>query len=457
MLTLEKIVNYAKQTGYIYQGSELYGGLSNTWDYGPLGSLLKQNIKASWLKRFVLANPYNVLLDSSILMNKEVWEASGHLSGFSDPLTECKNCHLRYRADELIKQTGKNDVNPDLLSITELYEYLINNKVTCPNCGKLEWTEIKQFNLMFKTMQGATENEANTVYLRPETAQGIFINFKNILRTSRKKIPFGVCQIGKAFRNEITPGNFIFRTREFEQMELEFFCKPGTEFEWFSYWLEQMNLYLYDLGIKKENLDYHEHSQKELSHYSNKTIDILYKFPWGFDELWGIASRTNYDLKAHQEKSGVSLLYLDQETNDKYIPYVVEPSLGVERLVLAILANGLTEEVLADGSIREVLKIHPFLAPYKVAILPLIKNKHQEKALEVFNLVAKQHVATYDETQTIGRRYRRQDQIGTPFCITVDDQTITDNTVTVRMRDSMAQIRIKIAELVSYFNDNIKF
>ncbi|NLN50702.1 MAG: glycine--tRNA ligase [Acholeplasmataceae bacterium] len=455
-MTLEKIVNYAKLTGYIYQGSEIYGGLSNTWDYGPLGSLLKQNLKDAWLKRFVTESPYNVLLDSSILLNKTVWDASGHLSGFSDPLTECRNCHTRHRADHLIASYDKT-LNVDELSKEELYQILTTKKIKCPVCGQSDWTEIRQFNLMFKTNQGPVESDLNTVYLRPETAQGIFINFKNILRTTRKKIPFGVCQIGKAFRNEITPGNFIFRTREFEQMELEFFCQPTTELKWFDYWLEEMKSFLFDLGITEQNIDYHQHSEKELSHYSNKTIDILYRFPWGFDELWGIASRTDYDLKAHQEKSGQALDYLDPETNQNYIPYVVEPSLGVERLLLAVLLEGYREEKLSDGKTRTLLKIHPFLAPYKVAVLPLIRNKHQEKSEEVFKQLAKHFPTVYDETQTIGRRYRRQDQIGTPFAVTIDDETLINNTVTVRERDSMAQVRLEIEPAIEYIKARIKF
>lgn len=455
-MTLEKIVNYAKLTGYIYQGSEIYGGLANTWDYGPLGSLLKKNIKDAWIKRFVTESEYNVLIDSSILLNKKVWEASGHLSGFSDPLTECRNCHNRFRADHLITNFDKN-VNPDNFTNEELYEYIVKNEVKCSNCGKLDWTKVRQFNLMFKTHQGPLEDASNEIFLRPETAQGIFINFKNILRTTRKRIPFGVCQIGKAFRNEITPGNYIFRTREFEQMEQQFFCEPGTEMQWFDFWLKEMKNFLFDLGIKKENISLHEHSKEELSHYSNKTIDVLYKYPWGFDELWGIASRTDFDLKAHQEASGINLDYVDPVTNNKYIPYVVEPSLGVERLLLAILFASYTEETLKDGTERIILKIHPFLAPYKLAILPLIKRKHQEKAEEIFKELSKDFNVSFDNTQTIGRRYRRQDQIGTPYCLTVDDETLENNTVTIRERDSMEQKRIKINEVKDYLTEKIRF
>jgi len=450
-MTLEQLFNYSKQTGYIYQGSEIYGGLSNTWDYGPLGSLLKQNLKQAFIKRFVTQTPYNVLLDSSILLNKEVWVASGHLKGFSDPLTECLNCHTRHRADHLI------DENADGWDHDKMYQYLIDHHIKCPSCGEVKWTEIRQFNLMFKTNQGVIDDESNTVYLRPETAQGIFINFKNILRTTRRKIPFGVAQIGKSFRNEITPGNFIFRTREFEQMELEFFCKPGSEIKWFDYWYQEMVSFLLDLGIQKENISFHEHDKDELSHYSNKTIDILYKYPWGFDELWGIASRTNFDLDAHQTHSGENFEYLDPETNERYIPYVVEPSLGVERLLLAILKEGLEDEVLADGQTRQVLKISPVLAPYKVAVLPLMKNRHQEKAQEVYQALSKHFSCVYDETQNIGRRYRRQDQIGTPFCVTIDHDTLEDNTVTIRFRDSMEQKRLTIDEVISFVEGQIKF
>ncbi len=455
-MTLEKIVNYLKQTGYVFQGSEIYGGLANTFDYGPLGSLLKQNIKDAWKKRFITESTYNVLLDSSILLNKEVWVASGHLKGFSDPLTECLECNNRFRADHLI-QLNDSSINPDGWSNEKLFDYLKEHNVACPTCGKVKWTEIRKFNLMFKTSQGVIESEANDVYLRPETAQGIFINFKNIQRTTRRKIPFGVGQVGKAFRNEITPGNFIFRTREFEQLELEFFCKPTTELEWFDYWLNHMKQFLLDLGIKKENISLHEHALEELSHYSNKTIDVLYNFPWGFDELWGIASRTNFDLNAHMEHSKEDLNYLDPETNEKYIPYVVEPSLGVERLFLALIKESLTEEDLEDGKTREVLKIHPFLAPYKVAVLPLIKNKHKDKAEELYKMLAKHFSVVYDETQTIGKRYRRQDQIGTPYVITIDEETLENNTVTLRERDTMSQIRLNIDELVEYINKNVGF
>lgn len=453
MISLEKLVTYAKATGFIFQGSELYGGLANTWDYGPLGSLLKNNIKKAWLKKFHDENRYNVLLDSSILMNSQVWVASGHVGGFSDPLTECKSCNTRHRADKLIEDHSKNTVNPSAWSHEQLHSYMMSEKVACPNCGKVNWTEIKSFNLMFKTTQGVTESAGNTVYLRPETAQGIFINFKNIQRTTRRKVPFGVCQVGKSFRNEITPGNFIFRTREFEQMELEFFCKPGTEIEWFNYWRSYAIEFLQTLGLKRENLELHDHEQEELSHYSNATTDVLYRFPWGFDELWGIASRTDFDLNAHQTQSKENLEYLDPDTNEKYLPYVIEPSLGVERLLMAILTESYEEEVLSDGQIREVLHIHPALAPYQVAILPLIKKKHDQYALDLLDVVSKYTQAIYDETQNIGKRYRRQDQIGTPFCVTIDDETLENHTVTIRERDSMAQTRIPVSELKAFILD----
>lgn len=455
-MKLEKIVSYLKQTGYVFQGSEIYGGLANTFDYGPLGSLLKDNLKRAWKKRFITESKYNVLFDSSILLNKEVWQASGHLAGFNDPLTECLSCNNRFRADHLITNYD-NSINCDGWSNEKLLEFLNDKKIACPVCGKLKWSEIRQFNLMFKTNQGVIDNEANLVYLRPETAQGIFINFKNIQRTTRRKLPFGVGQVGKAFRNEITPGNFIFRTREFEQLELEFFCQPQTELKWFDYWLEEMKRFLVDLGLKKENISYHEHNEEELSHYSNKTIDILYNYPWGFDELWGIASRTDFDLKAHEVHSGVDMTYLDNETNEKYHPYVVEPSLGVERLFLAVIKDSLTEETLPDGTTRELLKIHPFLAPYQVAVFPLIRKRHQAKAEAVYELLSKELSVLYDETQTIGKRYRRQDQIGTPFAVTIDDETLSNETVTVRERDTMEQITLKIDEVASYIKLKTKF
>jgi len=456
MATLDQIVQFAKSTGYIFQGSELYGGLANTWDYGPLGSLLKKNIKDAWIKKFQRQTPYNVLLDSSILMNSEVWKASGHVGGFSDPLTECKSCNQRFRADKLIEEHDSS-VSADGWSTDEMYQYLVDEKVACPNCGKKEFLPIRAFNMMFQTHQGVVLEQASPIYLRPETAQGIFINFKNIQRTTRKKVPFGVCQVGKSFRNEITPGNFIFRTREFEQMELEFFCKPGTEMEWFKYWKAFCMDWLVSLGLNKEALAFDDHKPEALSHYSNATTDIRFQFPWGFDELWGIASRTDYDLKAHQIQSGQSLEYLDPETNEKYLPYVIEPSVGVERLVLAFLTNGYDEETLESGDTRQILHIHPTLAPYKAAILPLMKRDHSEKAKEIFEELSQYFDVVYDETQNIGKRYRRQDAIGTYLCITVDHDTFDDHAVTVRNRDTMAQVRVPIEGLRSYIEGEIKF
>ncbi|MBN2300521.1 MAG: glycine--tRNA ligase [Acholeplasmataceae bacterium] len=456
MVTLDQIVQYAKSTGYIYQGSELYGGLANTWDYGPLGSLLKKNIKDAWIKKFQRQTPYNVLLDSSILMNSEVWKASGHVGGFSDPLTECKSCNQRFRADKLIEDHN-HSVSADGWSTDQMYQYLIDQQVTCPNCGKKEFLPIRAFNMMFQTYQGVVLEQANQIYLRPETAQGIFIQFKNIQRTTRKKVPFGVCQVGKAFRNEITPGNFIFRTREFEQMELEFFVKPGTEMDWFNYWKQFCMDWLISLGLKKESLIFDDHKPEALSHYSNATTDIRFQFPWGFDELWGIASRTDYDLKAHQLHSGENLAYLDPDTNERYLPYVIEPSVGVERLVLAFLTNGYDVETLDSGDTRQILHIHPALAPYKAAVLPLIKKEHSGKAIEIFEELNQYFDVVYDETQNIGKRYRRQDAIGTYLCITIDHDTENDQTVTVRNRDTMAQVRVPIKELRNYIEKETKF
>jgi len=456
MVTLDQIVQFAKSTGFIYQGSELYGGLANTWDYGPLGSLLKKNIKDAWIKKFQRETPYNVLIDSSILMNSEVWKASGHVGGFSDPLTECRSCNQRFRADKLIEDHD-HSVTPDGWSTEKMYNYLVEHEVSCPNCGKKTFLPIRAFNMMFQTHQGVVLEQANQIYLRPETAQGIFINFKNIQRTTRKKVPFGVCQVGKSFRNEITPGNFIFRTREFEQMELEFFVKPGTELTWFDYWRNFCMDWLYQLGLNKESLEFNDHKQEALSHYSNATTDIRFKFPWGFDELWGIASRTDYDLKAHQNQSGENLTYLDPDTNERYLPYVIEPSVGVERLILAFLLNGYDEEKLPDGEMRQVLHIHPALAPYKVAVLPLFKKDHSEKALAIYQELSKYMDATYDETQNIGKRYRRQDSIGTYLCVTVDHDTEHDHAVTVRNRDTMAQVRIPIIDLKTYIENEIKY
>ncbi|MBU1141774.1 MAG: glycine--tRNA ligase [Firmicutes bacterium] len=456
MTTLDQIVQYAKSTGYIFQGSELYGGLANTWDYGPLGSLLKKNIKDAWINKFQRQNPYNVLLDSSILMNSEVWKASGHVGGFSDPLTECKNCNQRFRADKLIEDHDSS-VSAEGWNTDQMYQYLTDHDVECPNCGKKKFLPIRAFNMMFQTHQGVVLEQANQIYLRPETAQGIFIQFKNIQRTTRKKIPFGVCQVGKAFRNEITPGNFIFRTREFEQMELEFFVKPGTEMDWFNYWKQFCMDWLVSLGLKKESLAFDDHKTEGLSHYSNATTDIRFQFPWGLDELWGIASRTDYDLKAHQIHSGENLTYLDPDTNERYLPYVIEPSVGVERLVLAFLLNGYDEETLESGDTRQILHIHPALAPYKAAILPLIKKDHAEKAYQIYIELNQYFDVVYDETQNIGKRYRRQDAIGTYLCITVDHETKNDHAVTVRNRDTMAQVRIPIEGLRTYIESESKF
>jgi glycyl-tRNA synthetase len=456
MTTLDQIVQFAKSTGFIFQGSELYGGLANTWDYGPLGSTLKKNIKDAWIQKFQRQSPYNVLFDSSILMNSQVWEASGHVGGFNDPLTECRSCHQRFRADHLITEHDSS-VDPDGWTTDQMYQYLVDHEVKCPTCGAHDFLPIRAFNMMFQTHQGVVLEQANEIYLRPETAQGIFINFKNIQRTTRKKLPFGVCQVGKSFRNEITPGNFIFRTREFEQMEMEFFCKPGTEMEWFNYWKQFTKDWLLNLGIKEENLHLDDHSPESLAHYSNATTDIEFKFPWGFDELWGVASRTDFDLKAHQEKSGISLEYLDPVTNEKYIPYVIEPSVGVERLVLAFLLSAYDMETLEDGSERQVLRLHPKLAPYKVAVLPLVKKLHSEQAKALFEKLSAEFDVVYDETQNIGKRYRRQDAIGTYLCVTIDHDTESLESVTVRNRDTMAQERIKISELEAYIKEQIKY
>lgn len=456
MPTLDQLVQFAKSTGFIFQGSELYGGLANTWDYGPLGSLLKNNIKTAWVQKFQRETAQNVLFDSSILLNSDVWKASGHVGGFSDPLTECKACNQRFRADHLI--TGHDaHIVPDSWSTDQMYQYLVENQVKCPNCGKQSWLPIRAFNMMFQTFQGVVLEQANQIYLRPETAQGIFINFKNIQRTSRKKLPFGVCQVGKSFRNEITPGNFIFRTREFEQMEMEFFVKPGTELEWFAYWKQFCMNWLLNLGLKKEDLAFDDHKPEALSHYSNATTDILFNFPWGFDELWGIASRTDYDLRAHQQHSGENLTYLDPDTNERYLPYVVEPSVGVERLLLAFLKSAYREETLKNGETRQVLAIHPALAPYKAAVLPLIKKEHAGQALAIEKELSKYFEVTYDETQNIGKRYRRQDAIGTYLCVTVDHQTAVDQTVTVRHRDTMEQVRISVDELKTYIEKQIDY
>ena len=454
-ISLEGLVGFLKEQGFVFQGSEIYGGLANSWDYGPLGVELKNNIKQAWWNKFVKQNRLNVGLDSSILMNKEVWVASGHIGSFSDPLVDCKKCHSRFRADKLVEDHSKGAISGDGMSNEELLNYLKDNKVVCPICGALDYTEIRQFNLMFKTHQGVIEDSKNEVYLRPETAQGIFINFKNVQRTTRKKLPFGIGQIGKSFRNEITPGNFIFRTREFEQMELEFFCKPGTELEWFSYWRNYCMEFLKLIGVDKDKLRFRDHEKEELSFYSNATTDIEFEFPWGYGELWGIASRTNYDLNAHQTHSKQNLEYLDPEDNTKYLPYVVEPSVGVERMLLSVLFSAYDEEEQANGDKRIVLRLHPALAPYKLAVLPLIKKNHSEKANEIYDKIVKHFSCVYDETANIGKRYRRQDAIGTPYCITVDDNTLNNNTVTIRNRDTMQQETIKVDDILAYIEDKL--
>ena len=454
-LTMEKLVNFCKQYGFIFQGSEIYGGLANTWDYGPLGAELKNNVKKAWVKKFIQEDVNNVGLDSAILMNPKTWEASGHLATFSDPLIDCRACKTRHRADKLVEDDGVADAGG--MSNEELVDYIKEHNIKCPNCGKSDFTDIRQFNLMFKTFQGVTEEAKSTIYLRPETAQGIFANFLNVQRSMRLKVPFGIGQTGKSFRNEITPGNFIFRVREFEQMELEFFCKPGTELEWFKHYKEYCKNFLLSLGIKEENLRLRDHSKEELCFYSNATTDIEYKFPFGWGELWGIASRTDYDLTQHQKFSGVSMGYLDPETNERYIPYVIEPSLGVERLVLTVLCNAYEEETLEDGSTREVLHLHPYLAPYKLVVLPLVKKHHQEKAMEIYKTLQKSFMCTYDDSGNIGKRYRRADVVGTPFAITIDDETIEKGTVTIRERDTMKQEVINIEDIKEYIEKRIEF
>ena len=455
-LTMEKLVNYCKQYGFIYQGSEIYGGLANTWDYGPLGAELKENVKRAWKKKFIQEDPNNVGLDSAILMNPKTWEASGHIQTFSDPLIDCKECHSRHRVDKLIEDAGVL-AEAGGLSHEELLKLLNEHKIVCPKCGKFNYTDIREFNLMFKTFQGVTEDNKSTIYLRPETAQGIFVDFLNVQRSMRLKVPFGVGQVGKSFRNEITPGNFIFRVREFEQMELEFFCKPGTELEWFQHYKDTCKKFLLDLGIKEDKLRFRDHSKEELSFYSNATTDIEYLFPFGWGELWGIASRTDYDLGQHQKVSGVSQEYLDPETNEKYIPYVIEPSVGVERTILTVLCNSYEEEELEGGDVREVMKFHPYLAPMKAAVLPLNKKYHGEKAKEVYKMLAQSFMVSYDEAGSIGKRYRRQDAIGTPFAITIDDETVNNGTVTIRDRDTMQQVVVKLEEVESYIQERIKF
>ena len=459
--SMEKIIALAKSRGFVYPGSEIYGGLANTWDYGNLGVELKNNVKAAWWQKFIKESPYNVGVDCAILMNPQTWIASGHLGSFSDPLMDCKECHERFRADKIIEDYMQEnnvtiDGSVDAWSNDEMKKYIDEHEIACPTCGKHNFTDIRQFNLMFKTFQGVTEDAKNVVYLRPETAQGIFVNFKNVQRTSRKKVPFGIGQIGKSFRNEITPGNFTFRTREFEQMELEFFCKPGTDLEWFEYWRGFCRDWLIALGIKEDQMRLRDHDKEELSFYSNATTDIEFLFPFGWGELWGIADRTDYDLGRHQEVSGQDLTYFDDETSERYIPYVVEPSLGADRVTLAFLCAAYDEETLEGGDIRTVLHFHPALAPVKIGILPLSK-KLNEGALKISEELSKYYNVEFDDRGNIGKRYRRQDEIGTPFCITYDFDSENDNAVTVRDRDSMEQVRIPIAELKAYFEDKFRF
>ncbi len=456
---MEALVNFCKQYGYIFQGSEIYGGLSNTFDYGPLGVELKENLRRAWWKKFIQENPYNYGMNSAILMNPKTWEATGHITNFSDPLMDCKSCKSRFRADKLVEDyltLHQIDESCDGWDSKKLEAFIKEAGITCPNCGKKEFTEIRQFNTMFKTFQGVTEDAVNTIYLRPETAQGIFVNFLNVQRSMRLKLPFGIGQTGKTFRNEITPGNFIFRTREFEQMELEFFCKPGEDLDWFGYYKSYCMDFLESLGIAREHLRFHDHDKAELAFYSVATTDIQYQYYHGFDELWGIADRTDYDLTVHQDYSHCDLRYLDPETNEKYIPYVIEPSVGLDRLLLAILTEAYQVENV-NGEERTILKLHPALAPIKVAILPLVKKVHGEKARELYNLLSKNFMVSIDEAGSIGKRYRRSDAIGTPFCVTIDDETLHNGTVTVRNRDTMAQITLPIAELTDYISKELAF
>ena len=458
-LTMDKLTALCKVRGYIFAGSEIYGGLANTWDYGPLGVEFKNNIKKAWWKKFVQESRTNVGLDSSILMNRQVWVASGHVGNFNDPLMDCKACKARFRADQLIEDYAMKQGEPvraDGWSNEELESYINERAIPCPICGKHDFTGIRKFNMMFKTHQGVTEDSAAEIYLRPETAQGIFVNFKNIVRSTRRKLPMGVCQIGKSFRNEITPGNFIFRTREFEQMEMEFFCKPGEDMQWFEYWRGYCRDWLLSLGIKEDNLRLRDHKAEELSHYSTATTDFEFQFPFGWGELWGIADRTDFDLKAHEATSGESMEYIDPITNERFIPYVVEPSVGVERLALSFLCNAYEEQELENDS-RVVLHLHPALAPYKAAVLPLQKNKLGEQALAVYEDLSRRFMVDYDETGSIGKRYRRQDEIGTPLCVTVDFETEETGSVTVRDRDTMLQERVPLSELVSYIEGKLRF
>lgn len=455
--TFELIVAHAKNTGFVFQGSEIYGGLSNTWDFGPYGVLLKDAIKRAWQKKFLHESANNVELQAAILMNPKVWQASGHLSSFSDPLMDCKDCKTRHRADQLIEEASNGQVSPEGWSNIEMEQYIKENNISCPNCGSHNFTSIRQFNLMFKTFQGILEDAKSTIYLRPETAQGMFVQFKNIQRTYRKKLPFGIGQIGKSFRNEITPGNFIFRTREFEQMEMEYFVKPGEDDQWFDYWRNFCMEWILSLGAKKENLRFRDHTKEELSFYSKATSDIEYKFPWGFGELWGIANRTNYDLTRHQEVSGKDLSYLDPNTNEKYLPYVIEPAVGVERLFFMFFTDAYDEEELANGDTRVVMHFSPILAPIKAAILPLRQKVHGDMAEELRQKLAKYFMVQIDVSGSIGKRYRRQDEIGTPFCLTIDDESLTDKTITIRYRDSMQQERMTIDEVIATIQKAISF
>ena len=457
--SLETLVALCKNRGYIYPGSEIYGGLANTWDYGPLGVELKNNIKEAWRKKFIQENKYNVGLDAAILMNPETWVASGHIGGFSDPLIDCKECKTRHRADKLIEEWMHENNCEEIVDgwpDDKMIEYMDEHKINCPKCGAHNFTNIRKFNLMFKTFQGVTEDAKSEIYLRPETAQGIFVNFKNVIRTTRKKLPMGIAQIGKAFRNEITPGNFIFRIREFEQMELEFFCKPGTDLEWFEYWRSFCKNWLISLGIKEENIRLRDHSKEELVFYSKATTDIEFAFPFGWGELWGIADRTDYDLSKHMEHSKQDLRYLDQETNEKFLPYCIEPSLGCDRAALAFLCNSYEEEEIEEGDTRIVLHLHPAIAPFKLAVLPLSK-KLSEKAEEIYTKLSKRFMCDYDETGSIGKRYRREDEIGTPYCVTIDFDTLEDECVTIRDRDTMEQVRVKIEDVEKWIEEKLEF
>ncbi len=457
--TMDKIVALCKNRGFIFAGSEIYGGLSNTWDYGPLGVEFKNNVKRAWWKKFVQESPYNVGMDAAILMNPQTWVASGHVGNFNDPLMDCKACKARFRADKLIEDYAwKNsiDIHPDAMSHQEMQDYIVAHNIVCPECGKLDFTPIRKFNMMFKTFQGVNEDTASQLYLRPETAQGIFVNFKNVQRSTRRKIPFGICQIGKSFRNEITPGNFTFRTREFEQMECEFFCKPGTDMDWYVYWKDACKNFLLALGMTPDHMRLREHEKEELSHYSKGTTDIEFLFPFGWGELWGVADRTDFDLKAHAACSGENFEYLDPFTNEKYVPYCIEPSLGADRVALAFLCDAYDEEEIAEGDTRVVLHLHPALAPYKAAVLPLSK-KLSEQANEVYAALSKSFMVDFDDTGSIGKRYRREDEIGTPLCITYDFESLEDHCVTVRDRDTMEQVRISIDDLRGYIEAKLNF